>query len=780
MKKIKERFIDPIYYSLPVRLLILHLRKNQLLLLCWLLLFSVVMGSFGKNLGIPYLFLDPEYLGQVDFLSFFIVGATVGGFTMAYHITCYILDGPDFGFLGTLSRPFAKFAVNNGLIPLVFVIVYIVYIINFQLQNEYNAWVDIIYKVTGFLIGFMAMLIMLFVYFRLTNMDMFRYVATNVDKKLKKVRISRVRVMQNLKEARSTHRRVDTYLDLNLVARKAPVIRYDKEIVLRIFNQNHLNSVILESFIFILILALGTFRDHPAFQIPAAASGVLLLTIIIMIVGAITYWLRGWATTAILVGLFLLNVVVKYDWASVSYQAFGLDYGAEPTEYSLPNLYQINSTEHYLQDKQATIEILENWRNRVHISEGASTDKPKMVLICVSGGGLRSALWTMTALQAADSITQGKLMDHARLITGASGGLIGAAYFRELVLREKLKTRAPTPLVLASESAQPTISIYSPHYLEAIGKDNLNPIIFTLLVNDLFVRYQKFEYEGAFYTKDRGYAFEEQLNKNTEYVLDKKIADYREPEQQALIPMMLLTPAIVNDGRKLFISPQHVSYMNTGHVNPESPGRDKIKGIDFMRFFEGQKAGNLRFLTALRMNAAFPYVTPNVTLPTQPKIQIMDAGLTDNFGVSDAVRFMYVFKDWINDNTSGVVLLCIRDSQKNDPIARSSGSSLFQRMTAPFRFFYDNLFNTQDINNDDRMEYARTWLDVSLRSVELEYVSHQEEGIKFTGANQSKLIERPSLSWRLTGREKNSIIENINHPENQQALQELKLLLNID
>lgn len=368
-------------------------------------------------------------------------------------------------------------------------------------------------------------------------------------------------------------------------------------------------------------------------------------------------------------------------------------------------------------------------------------------------------------------------MNHARLITGASGGLIGAAYFRELVLQEKLKA-THTPIVLASESVQPALSIYAPYYLENIAKDNLNPIIFTLLVNDLFVRYQKFEYEGSLYTKDRGYAFEEQLNKNSEFILDKKIADYREPEQQALIPMMLLTPAIVNDGRKLFISPQHVSYMNTSHLNEYGKGEDKIKGVDFMRFFEAQNAGNLRFLTALRMNAAFPYVTPNVTLPTQPKIQIMDAGMTDNFGVSDAVRFMYVFKDWINANTSGVVILCVRDSQKNDPIAEPSGSSLFQRMTAPFRFFYDNLFNIQDINNDDRLEYARTWLEVGLHTVELEYVSHkQEEGLKFTGANQSKLIERPSLSWRLTGREKNSIIQNIKHPKNHAALEELKQLL---
>ncbi len=794
MKKFKKRFIDPFYYSLPVRLLILHLRKNQLLLLCWLLLFSVVTGSFGKNLGIPYLFLDPEYLGQVNFFSFFIVGVSIGGFTVAYAITCYILDGPEFGFLGTLSRPFAKFSLNNSVIPLVFFVVYIVHIINFQLQNEYNTVGDVLLKVTGFLTGLIVMLVLLFVYFWLTNIDMMKYLASNVDKTLKQAKITRVRVMLNLREAKKSRRRVDTYLDLHGRLQKAQDISYDKEIVVKIFNQNHLNSVILESFILILVLALGVFREHPFFQIPAAASGVLLLTIIIMLAGAITYWLRGWATTAILAAFFLLNTIVKYDMVSSAYQAYGLDYQKEPATYSLQSLQDASSSENYQQDKQVTLQILENWRKKLKVydapllagrdphtaSDGANmlmntSIKPKMVFICASGGGLRSALWTMTALQAADSLTGGKLMEHTQLITGASGGLVGAAYFRELVLRNKQRLTQSEVLANVSDPALP--SVYAPQYLEKIARDNLNPVIYTLLVNDLFFRYQQFEYNGFSYTKDRGYAFEQQLNDNTEAIMDKPLEAYKMPEQEATIPMLLLSPTIVNDGRKLFISPQHVSYMNTSYQQKARVSNDKIKGIDFMRLFENHDAGNLRFLTALRMNAAFPYVTPNVSLPTHPRVQIMDAGLVDNFGVSDAVRFMYVFKDWMKEHTSGAIMLCIRDSEKNEPIARPTGASLLQRMTAPLRYLYDNLFNSQDINNDDRVEYARSFLDVDLHVLNLEYQSRQQDGLAFTGANEDKPIERPSLSWRLTSKEKNSIIRNINHPQNQATLKELQRLL---
>ncbi len=40
----------------------------------------------------------------------------------------------------------------------------------------------------------------------------------------------------------------------------------------------------------------------------------------------------------------------------------------------------------------------------------------------------------------------------------------------------------------------------------------------------------------------------------------------------------------------------------------------------------------MRLLTALRINATFPYVLPNVWLPSKPVIDVMDAGLRDNYG----------------------------------------------------------------------------------------------------------------------------------------------------
>ena len=589
--------LEKILYSFPVQLLLNNIKKNQVLLLCWLLLFMVVTGNFGKLLGIPYLFLDPEYINKVDFWSFFIMGITVGGFAMAFHITCYIVDSFRFSFLGTLSRPFSRFAFNNSIVPVIFLIVYIISIIRFQINNEFSSSGQIVEQVLGLLAGCSAMVIFLITYFRFTNQDIFKLITSNVDKQLRRSPISRANVLQRLDIAKKKSIRVDNYTDIGFHIRQVnPNHGYDKEAILKVFDQNHLNLVLIEFVIFFVILILGIFRDNEFFQIPAAASVVLFLTIFIMFTGAVSYWFRGWSITVVLLSLVVLNVLVKNNLITSEYQAYGLDYQAEPADYSLEQLRDMSHPSNRQQDRLTTLAILNRWRAKF------DGDKPpKMALITASGGGQRAALWAMKSLQAADSSTQGELFKHAALITGSSGGVIGASYYRELAL-QKAKGES--------------IDLNDPKYLDNISKDNLNPIIFTLLVSDLFIRYQRFDYGGFRYKKDRGYSFEQQLNKNTEFILDKPLAAYTSPEQQAIIPMLFVAPTIINDGRKLFISPHSVSYMTSSSVYGKDTLNPEIKGIDFQRFFKDQKANNLRFLSALRLGASFPLYYPECN-PTQ-------------------------------------------------------------------------------------------------------------------------------------------------------------------
>src|SRR5258708_1902631 len=428
-------FLPKIAYSFPVQLFLNNIRRNIVLVVCWIILFAMITGNFGKYLGIPYLFLDPEYLNHVGFTSFMIMGLLTAGFSMAFHITCYISDGHRFSFVGTLPRPFRKFVINNSLMPMLFLGTYLYEVIAFQINNEHSTAGELVLYVVGFAFGYLLMTFLFSLYFRFTNKDIFKYMVCRIDEKIKQnVQVTRASAMKKLDIAKKRQIRVDNYIDSKLRVNKVDDTSfYDKATILQVFDQNHFNLVIIELMIFTSVLILGVFKDHPAFQLPAAASFMIFLTIFVMMFGAFSYWFGEWSATMGLAAFLIFNYLVGEDYFSRKYEAFGLDYQEAPARYTVDALENQTDSATMEQDRTETLVQLTNWRKNFPADK-----KPKMVFLCVSGGGKRAALWTLNSLQYGDSVTKGKLMENSVLITGASGGLIGASYFRELKLRQML------------------------------------------------------------------------------------------------------------------------------------------------------------------------------------------------------------------------------------------------------------------------------------------------------------------------------------------------------
>lgn len=752
---------ERIIYSFPLQLFFLHLKKNLLLVSFWVLLFLIVTQNFGTVLGIPFLFLDPEYLNAVSWQGFFIIGVALAIFTMAFHMTAYILDGTKFKFLAIVERPFITFCINNSIIPLSFYLLYVISFLSFQLDNEHeNKWITL-HFFFGFTAGTMTTLTLLYAYFRWTNKDFFVLFAGSVEKRLRKARLPRANMLKRISETKKAKNKVLDYLsvDMRIMAVRQDLARFEAHQLLRVFDQNHLNMVVIQMILITTVFILGIFRESPLLQIPAAASSLLLLAILVMVVGAIVFWLRDWSIPTFFAALLLFNLLSGTKILNRPHTAFGLDYDKEPVEYSNSHLQEILHPDSVASDKERTLGILENWKKKF-----PAGTKPKMVFYAVSGGGQRAALWTLRVMQEVEKASDQQLFAHTQMITGASGGLIGAGFFRELYLRSKLDS---------------AFDFGDSKFLDQISADNLNPIIFTLLVNDLLIRNQHFEYNGRRYLKDRGYAFEQQLNSNTEGVMDKPISAYREPELLSKIPMMPITPLITNDGRKLIIAPYSVSFLGISNERLEGR-REKSQAIDFHRFYAGHDADNLRFISALRMGATFPFITPNIQLPSNPMMQTMDAGLSDNFGIQDALRFIYVFQDWIEENTSGVVLVAIRDSEKFQAVERKKLPTFLEKLFTPLKNIYINWDNVQTLHNENAFTRVQELMPFPIQRIEFEYSTLQflqdrgladEDGV--FNPNQQEIL-RASLNWRLTAREKKSILDNINNKFNQESLRKIR------
>ena len=758
---------ESIKYSFPVRLLILNFKKNQILLVIWAILFGFVTQTIGRLVGAPYLFLDPEYLNSVNLKGFFIIGLAIGIFITAFHITTYILDSYKFDFLATIKSPFAHFCLNNSLIPILFVLVYIVNIFSFQYKNGFQQHAEILGELIALVLGMLSVIVILFFYFKFTNKDAIREVSSTIDTQLKKNKVNRVIVFKRHKHNASNSIRIASYISMSFRISKVDTNAVvDKHSAIQVFDQNHLNAVIVELLIVAVIIIMGLFRDNPLFQIPAAASTILFFSMVVMFTGAFSYWLKGWSFTILASIYVVFNLLSSYHIIDTDYQVYGINYHTkEDATYSLEKLNDLSKPSDVIRDKKKMISILENWKAKF-----PAGTKPKMFFVCVSGGGQRSALWTLNTLQYVDNELDGDLMKHTMLMTGASGGMIGASYYRELCLKKKYGL---------------VDDLYNSQYLTNISKDILNPVVFSLVVNDMFFRFQNFSDGKYEYTKDRGYAFEQALNRNTDFVFNKTISDYRLPEENSEIPMVILSPTIINDGRKLFISPQDISFMSTHSASPDFDIHQKIKGVEFRKLFKEQDAENLHFLSALRMVATFPYVTPTVQLPSSPSMEIMDAGLSDNFGISDAVKYMYEFQEWIELNTSGVVFVTIRDSEKEAIIENNDKASSWDKFVGPIGSLYSNWAYFQDLSNDNLLQYAQSWLGTNLDVIEFEYIPkpmywHKLHDKKI---NPKEILEmendaRAALSWHLTTREKESLVRTILESNNQASLYKLKRILN--
>src|SRR5438270_3439942 len=129
-------YLRGIFYSLPIQLLFLHFRKYQVLLAFWLILFSVVNGSFMKSFGADALFLAPEYIGNVNSIGAAIMGMSIGIFIMCWNVTTFILFSRHFTFLAATQFPFLKYCINNSAIPVGFLTFYLIKAYQFAHYKE--------------------------------------------------------------------------------------------------------------------------------------------------------------------------------------------------------------------------------------------------------------------------------------------------------------------------------------------------------------------------------------------------------------------------------------------------------------------------------------------------------------------------------------------------------------------------------------------------------------------------------------------------------------------
>lgn len=730
-------FFHNIRLFYPIELLFGLLKYNLISLLYWIILFSIVSDGFGSTYGVPFLFFSPEYLGAISPISFIFVGFGIGGFIVGFHTYSYIKLGFRYPFLALAHRPFVRFSINNSLIPILFIIYYCFQMSHFQTNEEFASPSDILLYNLSFIFGVCLFItISLFYFFPLSknqwhdNRDDIapRYLADTVAHKNEK--------WYNF--FRINERPYYYYIAKGFKVKRSRDIRHiDKEILESVFAKNRISASIFEFLTIFTFLGLGFLGQIPIFEVPAAMSIVMLITTIHMIYSALASWLHRWTLPFIIVVIYTFNAIsIHTPFFKYGSYLIGLDYKKKNrTEYSYERIKLNCSSKNRSQSMNNILELLGNWKAK----QGET--KPKLIIINTSGGGSRSAYWTYLVMENCDNLLNGEFSKKTHLITGASGGMIGAAFYREI---NYLKNINQLPK--------------SKSYRELIAMDILNKLSFTTSTSDLLLRYQTTMANGQKYTRERGAAFEEQLHQNTNNYLNHSLGYYSEIEKQAKIPLMIFSPTIVNDGRRLLISSQSLNFLSHSK-NSQTTNEN----IDYQSFFKQNSPNEIRFSSVLRANATFPFIMPMISLPTYPETHIMDAGLRDNYGGKVTLEYLFALNEWIKENTSGVIIVEMRDTKRILNKQKVNSIDLIDKLKVPFSNMMDNFDRTQDYDQEQLMELSKTSFDFPVDIV--------------TFNLRESIEDRISLSWHLTSSEKQKIKNSLNSIENKNALKTVQELL---
>jgi len=738
------KILRSIFYFLPVQLVLLHLRKYRLLMVFWLILYFTITGVLASHFGAYSLFLGPEYLGYINFTSMFLLGGSLCVFMMTWHITTFVVHSNRIPYMGATRQAFIVYCINNSVIPVLFLVFYTTILVRYLRHDEGDNVSHILLLLLGFYLGMAFVTFLSFAYFFSVSRNLFKAV------------ISRITNPMRIKEIipyDSLDYEIDiipaqSYISNNLRIEKSTDLEpYHPRVMATVLRRHHRNVIFGTFMCFVALIILGTFKEQPLLRAPAGCGFLLLFSIIMGFVAAVKYFLKSWEAIGWVVIILLTSVSVSYKVFDVRSIAYGINYNSgtknEP-EYNYGALRRIFNWGRYQADRKAEEDRLNKWK----AGTASDSDRPVAVIITASGGGSRSAYWTFRVLQFIDSASQGRLFRNAIVITGASGGMIGATYWRNL-----------HDVYMHGCMKEP----YLRQYQDNIGKDLLNAIIFALASVDVLSPFSKVKLGPYTYQRSRGYAMEQEMVANTDRLLNGTLGYWGIDEQKGLIPQIIFTGTIVNDGRRLLMCNQPVGYLTQPEYSLNDPF-PVIDCIDFCTMFSKQDSKNLLVASALRMNATFPLVLPVVKLPSNPRMNIMDAGLRDNFGSEIASRYVFAMRGWLKNNTSRIIQLDIRDTRENFVGTPTEQKSLIGMMTDPLFSIQNRWEAFQSFNHTYIEDLSPACMDDQMQFVTLRY-------------RPAEANKNAELNFHLTQREKADIYRAIYYPENLAAVNRIMKLL---
>jgi hypothetical protein len=293
--------------------------------------------------------------------------------------------------------------------------------------------------------------------------------------------------------------------------------------------------------------------------------------------------------------------------------------------------------------------------------QGLGQRRP-LILVCTSGGGVRAATWTAGLLSRfAEQVPDFSAL--TMMVTGASGGMVGASYW----LTER-KRQLEQDQALDYE-----------RLTRAVSRDCLTTITRTLVLNDL-----PRAIIGGVNRANRAARMQDVWQAEARKVgldLTQPISAFREAELAGALPSLVFSPMIVEDGRRLLLSNLRLASVSQAEalwLEDATEGRRTVASCNAFHAADvlGPAGDAISLATAARLSASFPYISPAALLPTRPRTRVVDAGYYDNFGIDLVTGWLREAlehsPEWLEAHVSSILVIQIRDDES--PLGQPDGS----------------------------------------------------------------------------------------------------------
>ncbi|HVH08485.1 MAG TPA: patatin-like phospholipase family protein [Gemmatimonadales bacterium] len=299
--------------------------------------------------------------------------------------------------------------------------------------------------------------------------------------------------------------------------------------------------------------------------------------------------------------------------------------------------------------------VFREW-NRRHRTDSF----PAMVVVAASGGGIAASRWTarvLTGLEQ-DSGLGARFGGAVALVSSVSGGGVGAMRF----VARYADGRPPPQWELGG-------------ILCAAGTSSLEETVWGLLYPDFWRAVLPPLLRDR--SLDRGWALERSWE--LESGPQATLAEWRRDVAAGVRPAQVFNATVTETGERFVLTPLAPAPSET--VGPPS----------FLELYPGR---DISVLTAARLSATFPFVTPLARIepgvaPDPLAYHLADGGYYDNYGVMSAIEFLravlpaYARTDPVSGRRrSHVVLVQIRLAPGQHPAA-ATGSGWFYDAFGP-------------------------------------------------------------------------------------------------